>query len=229
MTAVAVLLFQVAACLGAGAVVLRALGIDRELGALERFAFAFVVGMGVLGWLMFPLGIAGLLEQAWLIGTLAVAAIGCVLLRSRALADGPDEEAPDAVTWAIAAALVAVLTLDFIEAMAPPTDADTLAYHFTTPKHFLEAGRIVFIPRPVDGGRAHRQSRNKGKYAAPTRDSTDPRSQRPDAPHKLLLTGGTAMKDGRPAVPILCCLEELRSSLLKNNVLLVAEQESPTA
>ena len=39
----------------------------------------------------------------------------------------------------------------FMEGIAPPADADTLAYHFTIPKQFLEAGRIEFIPRALEG------------------------------------------------------------------------------
>src|SRR5258708_5637766 len=53
-------------------------------------------------------------------------------------------------------ALLALLTaviigFDLIEALAPPADADSLAYHFALPKQYVAAQRVTFIPRAVDG------------------------------------------------------------------------------
>jgi len=48
-------------------------------------------------------------------------------------------------------ALVAVFAFDVLEAMAPPTDADSLAYHFALPKKFIQAGEIVFVPHALTG------------------------------------------------------------------------------
>jgi 4-amino-4-deoxy-L-arabinose transferase-like glycosyltransferase len=47
--------------------------------------------------------------------------------------------------------LAVVLAFDLIEGISPPADADTLAYHFAIPKHFLAAGGIEFVPRAISG------------------------------------------------------------------------------
>ena len=51
----------------------------------------------------------------------------------------------------LAGVLALVLIFDLFEALAPPADADTMAYHFAIPKNFLRAGGIYFIPRVTDG------------------------------------------------------------------------------
>ena len=60
--ALLVLLANVTAGLGLGAVVMRILGLDREITPGEHWTLSFAVGFGVLGWLVFPIGIAGLLS-----------------------------------------------------------------------------------------------------------------------------------------------------------------------
>jgi hypothetical protein len=40
---------------------------------------------------------------------------------------------------------------DAFEVPAPPTDADSIAYHFDIPRRFWEAGTVFFIPRAIDG------------------------------------------------------------------------------
>ena len=47
--------------------------------------------------------------------------------------------------------LMVTVFLDLLEALAPPADADTLAYHFALPKQFLKNGVIEFVPIAVDG------------------------------------------------------------------------------
>ena len=67
---------------------------------------------------------------------------------------GPDlrpSERADGVFWALLAMLAFVLACDLCEGLAPPADADSLAYHFALPKQFLSAGHLQFVPRAVDG------------------------------------------------------------------------------
>ncbi len=148
MTAAAVVLLEVVGCLGLGTALLRFLKVDDDFSAGECLAFAFVVGFGLLGWLVFPLGIVGLLQEPWLFALLIVGACGMVFWRKgmpRLI------ESPDVVAWCLLVLIAAVMVLDLAEGLSPPGDADSLAYHFNAPRLFLEAGRINFILRPLDG------------------------------------------------------------------------------
>ncbi|HEB79032.1 MAG TPA: hypothetical protein ENI79_00965 [Rhodospirillales bacterium] len=144
-----VVLLEILSSLGLGALVLRLLKIDQELSPGEHAVFAFVAGFGLLGWLVFPLGVLGLLGKGWLLGLLIVGAVGCVLLKRKG-STAPAEPL-DALGWGLLGLVLIVAFFDLAEGLAPPGDADSLAYHFTAPKQFLEAGRIKFILRPVDG------------------------------------------------------------------------------
>ena len=59
MSALAVVLLETLCCLGLGAAVLRMLRIDGDLQAGEHWALSFAIGFGVLGWLVFPVGVSG--------------------------------------------------------------------------------------------------------------------------------------------------------------------------
>jgi len=144
--AAAAVLFQILACLGWGALLLAGLGLDRRLAAPERAAWSFSAGVGVVGWLAFWPGIAGLFTPAVLATLLAAGLPGLVRLRG----DWPRPH----LSWAAAGlAGLMILHLGFqgVQAQSPPVDADSLAYHYDLPKRFLEQGRIVFVPRAVDG------------------------------------------------------------------------------
>lgn len=148
MNSLAVLLLQTLSCIGLGAAVLRLLKIDRELQWAERAAWSFVLGIGVLGWLFFFLGAAGMFSGLAMLMALVFGACGIVFLGRP---DGQTTAPLMTVERLLLAVLVLALGLDALEALSPPADADTLAYHFATPKLFLEAGKIFFIPRAVDG------------------------------------------------------------------------------
>ena len=147
--AFAVTLLQILCCMGLGAATLRILRIDRDMNVGEHWTIAFAVGFGVLGWLAFPLGISGNLSPAPLTALLIAGAVAALLLRR----PGAFLTMPglDAMGWVLFALLGAVFAFDLLEAIAPPADGDTLAYHFAMPKQFLEEGRINFIPQAVDG------------------------------------------------------------------------------
>ena len=148
MTALAVLLVHVASSIGFGAMGLRGLGIDSGLDWLQRVAWSFVLGIGVLGWLLFFVGVSGYLSPAWLLATLLIGVPGLVFLGRP---QGLPGQGMSHFERLLLAGLLLALSLDGLEGLSPPADADTLAYHFATPKLFLEQGRIFFIPRAVDG------------------------------------------------------------------------------
>ena len=147
--ALLVLLANVTAGLGLGAVVLRILGVDRDMTPGEHWTLSFAIGFGVLGWLVFPIGIAGLLSTGPLWVLLAAGSLGVGLLGKSGLPILGDDL--NAAAKTLLAILLAVLLLDLAEALAPPADADSLAYHFNLPKRFIAAGAISFIPQAWTG------------------------------------------------------------------------------
>jgi hypothetical protein len=145
--ALAIVFLQIASCLGFGAVVLKGLRLSSNFSPGEEATFSFAIGFGVLGWLVFPLGISGLLGNGWLLGLLLLGLPGLLFLRIPT----PIQAHPDLVGWLVISLIGVASIFDIAEAMAPPGDADTLAYHFNAPKLFLKAGIIEFILRPLDG------------------------------------------------------------------------------
>ena len=138
------------ACLGTGAFALSVLGLWRGMPPGERAALAFAVGFGLVGWLMFWLGTAALLAPGYLWAGAGLLSLGALKFREPAAA-APAAEKPTPVTWMLLGLLALVLGFDTAEALAPPVDADTLAYHFELPLRFVEAGRVFFVPRATDG------------------------------------------------------------------------------
>ena len=147
MIGLGVAILETLACLGAGTAMLKAIGIWPALAQSERPAWAFAVGFGVVGWLLFPLALAGWLQPLALAGLLTVCAVGALPLIRR-----PSVALPkDLVGLTLLGAISLTSLFDVLEALAPPIDGDSLTYHFAMPKRFLEAGHLVFVPRAVDG------------------------------------------------------------------------------
>jgi hypothetical protein len=147
--ALLVVLANVTAGLGLGAMVLRVLGLDKEMTPGEHWTVSFAIGFGVLGWLVFPIGIAGLLSAGPLWTLLLAGSLGVLLLRKGGLPVLGTN--PDAIGKALLALLCVILFLDLAEALAPPADADSLAYHFNWPKRFIADGKVAFIPQAWTG------------------------------------------------------------------------------
>jgi len=149
MTALSVALLQTFTCLGLGAATLRLLRIDDGLKGCQHWTLSFAIGFGLLGWLLFPLGIAGYFTKAPFLALLATGAVGAVLLRR---SGKPFTWPPlDVIGWILIALLAVTLSVDFMEALAPPADADTIGYHFARPQEFVAAGRIDFFLQPLNG------------------------------------------------------------------------------
>ncbi len=143
-----VLAVQIAACLGYGAMLLRLTRPTLPADNALLIGLVFTLGFGFLGWALFFLGVAGLFQPVWLWMLLIAGLAGLPLLRPVTVADSTPW---DWLGKALLAVLGAVFALDIIEALAPPTDADSLAYHFAAPRQFIAAGGIEFILRPLDG------------------------------------------------------------------------------
>lgn len=150
------LLFLSAACTGGGLAALRPLGLLSELDWPQRLTLGFALGFGLLGWALWFLGIAGgLTPPAISALAFAMLAAGIAAIRGVPAANRPGEALRENHDrWpllALAAVAVVLGTLHILQAVPPPSDADTLGYHFTLPKEFLAAGRIEFVPRAWDG------------------------------------------------------------------------------
>ncbi len=150
MIGIAVATLTVSAAIGAGAMLLSALRIWGDVALIERIVWSFAIGIGVLGWLIFPLAAVGWLGNVALLILLVVAAFGVVMLHQPGQASAARDPL-DATSWYLLAALGLALAFDAMESLAPPSDADSLAYHFALPKEFLAAGQLFFVPRAIDG------------------------------------------------------------------------------
>ena len=147
---IAVAILAVFAAIGAGAMLLSALRVCADFALTHRIVWSFAVGIGVLGWLIFPLAAIGWLGNVPLLILLVGAALGVVKLRQPGQASARRDPL-DAISWYLLAALALVSAFDAVESLAPPSDADSLAYHFALPKEFLAAGQLFFVPRAIDG------------------------------------------------------------------------------
>ena len=143
-----VLLLQVASCVGFGAIILKLLNISDSLAWGERAVTAFIIGIGILGWLMFVLGIAGLFNTIAVMALLGLGILGLVSLGRANVFPGA---AYSTVEKLLLAGLAIALGLDVLEGLSPPADGDTMAYHFALPKLFWKEGRLIFVPRAIEG------------------------------------------------------------------------------
>jgi len=145
----AVVAFLSASCVGCGAVVLRALGLCDDLPRRELLVTCFAIGLGVTCWAGFFFALNGNLQTWGLTVLCAFGVPGLLVLKGR-LRVVPIPTL-DRAGWMLCAVIACVLTIDLFEGLSPPADADSLAYHFASPKLFLAAGRLVLIPRASDG------------------------------------------------------------------------------
>jgi hypothetical protein len=151
VVAISAVLGMIAASAGFGLLGLALSGADRFLrSAMERAMIGLVLGIGVMGWLLIFPGVLGLFTPFAFWGVLA-AGVGAFLFRIRSL-KGTDVRPPvnhlDILLYFV---LAFAAGFDLLEAIAPPADADTLAYHFALPRDFLAEGQISFVARAVSG------------------------------------------------------------------------------
>ena len=128
--------------------VIKILRLTGAFLGFELFAFSFAIGFGVIGWILFPLGIIGILTPVWVT---AVLILGCAGWKFAFGREKSDRETLDVIGFGLLAVIAAVMFFDFAEALSPPGDADTLAYHYTISRNFASLGRIEFIPQAFVG------------------------------------------------------------------------------
>jgi 4-amino-4-deoxy-L-arabinose transferase-like glycosyltransferase len=123
--------------------------LDEE-PASAQLALSIGIGLGLLSLLMLTLGLLGLLQPIIAWGLVLVLVL---LLRSDLRETLPAFYAsklpqPESAfqSW-VSIYLGAILLLTFLAALAPPIGWDTLVYHLTGPRYFVERGQIV---HPLD-------------------------------------------------------------------------------
>ncbi len=142
---------MIMASVGFGLIALQAFSAEKSLHtALERAMFGFVLGIGVLGWLLFFPGVLGVFSPAVFWGAMAagVASLFSRMSSLKGLAASRPLKPIDIVLFSVLAIIAA---FDLLEAIAPAADADTLAYHFALPRDFIANGEIGFVARAVTG------------------------------------------------------------------------------
>ena len=140
----------------------RNLATDRT----TRFVLSMGIGLSALSLLTLALGLAGLLERAWLLGVPMSALVAELVLwwRERR-AVGPVESGtlmtprqgevyaerafPAAVKWLVGFVAVLFLFFQFTGAALPSIDFDVKEYHLQGPREFFEQGRITRLPHNV--------------------------------------------------------------------------------
>lgn len=114
------------------------------------YGLCFAAGFGLIGWLIFTIGITANLSTIFLWGLVGLGLLGLWAARDHTYK--PTTTEPTTVVHIGLAILLAIVGFfDVMQAMAPPSDADSLAYHFALPKQFIQAGEIFFVPRAIDG------------------------------------------------------------------------------
>ncbi len=126
-----------------------ALGLEagRER-AQEDPAVAFCLGVGGYASCLFLLGLAGELTPSFAAAlSLAFAAGAALLPRSKALG-GPSAAPGDGglLRPLLLGLLLYAAWHGLIQALAPPTDLDVLAYHLPLPKLYAQSARVMEVP-----------------------------------------------------------------------------------
>lgn len=144
---------QTLACLGYGAAILRFTNVQLSLRDDEQIAWALGLGTGVVGWFGFILGVSGHFSNIGYL-LLLVAGLLSTVFAKDALVQcwqtlGAWRPTKSEGLCLIMIGLFAVCFLS--NALIPPTNADSLAYHFYLPKYFNSLGHLEFVPRAIDG------------------------------------------------------------------------------
>jgi len=121
----------------------------------QRVIFSFGLGLGVLGYSVFLIGMLGMLHTRMLYWVFGCALLFCAwpAIRAckacRAPSQGDVTEAGSSLGWIrpMAYAVVAlVVFVTFLKTLTPPIENDVLNYHLDLPKRFLAAQAIFYDP-----------------------------------------------------------------------------------
>lgn len=138
-------------CAGYGALIVAMLGArSPSLSAIGHFALCAVMGIGIVGWLLFFAGVSGVFSPIVFWGV-AVVGIALLFYCRREFDSLFSRPQLSRLETGLCVLLALILMLDVFEGISPPADADSLAYHFALPRDFVQAGEVYFVPRAVTG------------------------------------------------------------------------------
>jgi hypothetical protein len=146
-------LFLVATAVGRRT--LKLLGVSGPDFVLERGVLAAALGLGLLQFLPFGLGMLGVLTPVavavglGVVSVLALPDIWVVLRALRREAGRVSSLQLSRVERLILLTMGVPLLLAFLSALTPPTDQDGLYYHLTSVKRWLQYGRLEYLPTLV--------------------------------------------------------------------------------
>ena len=149
---IAVILFLLAA--GVGLSVLKLFRLS-TIKPEDAGVYGAALGIGLFGYLILALGIAGQFNLvAVLVGLAALvvpALLGlnwlCRLWRENREVVEPGVEKSRPFLWWVSVSVIGLVAVcGVIAALAPQFGADTLRYHLAAPKWFIRVGRVEFVP-----------------------------------------------------------------------------------
>ena len=156
MIALAALLLLLLIAILAGIAVLELVRAPVESPA-ARIIYGAPLGLGVIAYLTFALGLLGMLRTGHVIcGLLALTVVSLAGIRAlRRIAavrapESPRNETPPPRWLALAAGILftVICIITLVNCFVPPAtnEWDALSYHLAAPKIFLQEGRIVYLP-----------------------------------------------------------------------------------
>lgn len=140
-----------------GARVFSLLTKSEEATPLERTLLSLLLGLGLLEYIPFGLGMAEALTPTnlWIASLLLTAYAAFEAARAFRLRRGfpssqhegrPWSSRLEPDLWVFVAISGITLLLSVVIAVAPPTDPDGLFYHLTAPKRWLQSGSLRYLP-----------------------------------------------------------------------------------
>jgi hypothetical protein len=136
-----------AAWFGLGNLITSLIPVQTENRCLD-FAIRTALGSAAWSLIFFFIGIAGAYYSPVAIATLALGLAAAVpaILRIRKSGEAVSADEKSRLIDKVLLALITIpIILALISSLAPPVAKDTLLYHFSVPKGFIDAHRMVFV------------------------------------------------------------------------------------
>ncbi len=138
-----------AACLGLGRAALRLAGLKVPRG--EGAFYSAAAGFGFFWLIMFAVGLAGCIYRPVVLGLVAVVLVifardwvWCIGRLWRTLKRFLTPSG--AFNGILLAAILVVIALDFVSALAPPSETDALTLHLFAPREYIDAHSMIYLP-----------------------------------------------------------------------------------
>ncbi len=124
----------------------RNLARDRPL---EELAFGLALGLGILSFGTFLLGMLGLLNR-WLFWILFLVLLALHIGDIKAILGNLRQECqwkrPSRLSLLLVSFLCITALFALASALTPPSEWDALVYHLTGPKTYINEGRLIWVP-----------------------------------------------------------------------------------